>query len=638
MRTQNFYPVLFFILFFTKPGKAQNVGINSDGSAPENGVMLDVKSPTAKATTAVVQTVFQLKSFDVNTDALKLRIGFKTDAAQANRYGFIDFPDFTTSTPTYLNLALQPSGGNVSIGTTTNPSFKLDIENAASQSVDGIMLRSFDNHYLLFGPSRGGGGNNPITQTGDQAIIFSDGTFPGGNGNLVIAPWSNVLSGIRITSTGNVGIGTSSPSFLLHAVSQGANDRNITNTRYQNSSASPAGLGTQYARGTLASPAAVQNGDIMGYLFYQGYNGSAFVPNATPAGVVSVATENFTGTGNGSNLEFYTVANGTTNGSLRMTVDHNGNVGIGTNPTYKFHVYNTDPAVVINSYSQFSPTLSANQASNLHSSWNEINTNSTFNFNCWLWGAVNRINILAGQSGAITGTVGSTNDLFYYGSGTIASAYGSQNVINNSSAINGVITDATGAYAQINNTGNGSITNGYGVYIGTIAATNKWSLYSTDATALSYFAGNVGIGTTAPSEKLEVCGNVKVVGNMNANGGSFASGVSCSSDIRFKTNIRPMKNALENVLLLRGVNYDWRVKEFPEKNFTAENQIGFIAQELEKIYPEVVFTDKDGYKSVDYSRLTPILVEAIKQQQKQMDDYEKRIKTLEEIIGNKAEK
>lgn len=105
---------------------AQNVGINSDGTSPEAGVMLDVKGTNAKATTAVVQTLLQLKSFDANTDALKLRMGFKTDATATNRYGFIDFPDFTGGAPTYRNLSLQPSGGNVGIGT-TSPGALLDI-------------------------------------------------------------------------------------------------------------------------------------------------------------------------------------------------------------------------------------------------------------------------------------------------------------------------------------------------------------------------------------------------------------------------------------------------------------------------------------------------------------------------------
>ena len=51
-------------------------------------------------------------------------------------------------------------------------------------------------------------------------------------------------------------------------------------------------------------------------------------------------------------------------------------------------------------------------------------------------------------------------------------------------------------------------------------------------------------------------------------------------------------------------------------SFSKDEQIGFIAQEIEKIYPQVVLTDKNGYKSIDYSKLTPILVEAIKEQQK----------------------
>jgi len=136
----------------------------------------------------------------------------------------------------------------------------------------------------------------------------------------------------------------------------------------------------------------------------------------------------------------------------------------------------------------------------------------------------------------------------------------------------------------------------------------------------SYFriteTGNVGIGTTAPSQKLEVCGDAKVVGQIIANSSNLTAGVSCSSDIRYKKDITPLTNALNNVMQLRGVNYFWKTKEFPEKQFPDTKQIGFIAQELEKVYPEVVFTDKDGYKSVDYSRLTPILVEAIKDQQK----------------------
>ncbi len=95
---------------------------------------------------------------------------------------------------------------------------------------------------------------------------------------------------------------------------------------------------------------------------------------------------------------------------------------------------------------------------------------------------------------------------------------------------------------------------------------------------------------------------------------------------RYKKDITRLPNALSNVLKLEGVNYFWKTNEFPERQFTTDRQIGFIAQELEKIYPEMVFTDDKGYKSVDYSRLTPVLVEALKElnsknemQQKMLD-------------------
>ena len=68
------------------------------------------------------------------------------------------------------------------------------------------------------------------------------------------------------------------------------------------------------------------------------------------------------------------------------------------------------------------------------------------------------------------------------------------------------------------------------------------------------------------------------------------------------------------------------------------NDIGFIAQELEIIYPELVKTGSNGYKSVDYSKLTPILVEAIKAQQAQIDALKTENGSLKsELNGVKTE-
>ena len=109
---------------------------------------------------------------------------------------------------------------------------------------------------------------------------------------------------------------------------------------------------------------------------------------------------------------------------------------------------------------------------------------------------------------------------------------------------------------------------------------------------------------------------------------SRSFGGSRRSDMRFKTNIRPINGQLSNVIKLTGVKYEWRVDEFPFENFDTARQIGFIAQDLEKVYPEVVETRKDGYKTVNYDLLVPVLVEAIKELNNKLNRQEVEIKML----------
>lgn len=137
-----------------------------------------------------------------------------------------------------------------------------------------------------------------------------------------------------------------------------------------------------------------------------------------------------------------------------------------------------------------------------------------------------------------------------------------------------------------------------------------WSAARTILTALSN--GNVGIGNNNPSEKLEVAGNIK------------ANAYLYTSDERFKTNISTIDSALDKVTSLRGVNFDWKD--------TGRKTIGFIAQEVEKILPELVHTDSNGYKSVEYANITAILVEAIKEQQSQISDLKNRLDNQEKLL------
>jgi hypothetical protein len=131
-------------------------------------------------------------------------------------------------------------------------------------------------------------------------------------------------------------------------------------------------------------------------------------------------------------------------------------------------------------------------------------------------------------------------------------------------------------------------------------------------------SGNVGIGTISPTTKLYVNGDIT------------ANSVAGTSDRRFKTNIRPVTNALDKVKSLQGVYFNWNQKAFPEKEFGAQDELGFIAQEVEKIVPEIVVKEKtkEEYRSVKYDKLVALLVEAIKEQQKQIETLQIKVKQL----------
>ena len=121
------------------------------------------------------------------------------------------------------------------------------------------------------------------------------------------------------------------------------------------------------------------------------------------------------------------------------------------------------------------------------------------------------------------------------------------------------------------------------------------------AAALTVVGNRVGIGTTAPGTALEVRGNVLVQGT-----------VTQTSDARFKSRVASLGNALDTIEALRGVKFEWT----PERQTAPGHvgrQLGFLAQEVATVLPELVHTNTDGYLSLNYSGLTPVLVEAVKE-------------------------
>jgi hypothetical protein len=106
--------------------------------------------------------------------------------------------------------------------------------------------------------------------------------------------------------------------------------------------------------------------------------------------------------------------------------------------------------------------------------------------------------------------------------------------------------------------------------------------------------------------------------DINASGSVRASGVALSSDRRWKKNITPLRKSLEKIKQINGVSYDWNIDDYPEKLFTNKKQIGVIAQNVQAVFPELVLTDAQGFLSVNYPALVAPLIEAVKEQQKEI--------------------
>ena len=114
----------------------------------------------------------------------------------------------------------------------------------------------------------------------------------------------------------------------------------------------------------------------------------------------------------------------------------------------------------------------------------------------------------------------------------------------------------------------------------------------------------------------------------NSTGTLTVNGTNYPSDARYRKQITRVQNPLEKIMAINGVEYFMRTDEFPSKHFDNKLQVGLIAQDVEKVLPQAVQTDQEGYKSVDYAKVVPLLVEGMKEQQKQIDELKKLVEKL----------
>lgn len=188
----------------------------------------------------------------------------------------------------------------------------------------------------------------------------------------------------------------------------------------------------------------------------------------------------------------------------------------------------------------------------------------------------------------------------------------------------------------------------YGISVGMSGASNTGSCYGvrgeTYSAGTSY--GIYGLASYG-TKRYGVYGEAAAKSNswaVYANGyAGGTNGWDITSDGRLKKDVQQLSGALDKVLKLRGVSFYWKNREemaaakgVPADslnyNYDSNKHIGVIAQELEKEYPELVNTDGDGFKSVEYSTLTPILIEAVKELKAEKDALEAKVEKLEKMV------
>ena len=216
-----------------------------------------------------------------------------------------------------------------------------------------------------------------------------------------------------------------------------------------------------------------------------------------------------------------------------------------------------------------------------------------------------------------------------------------------------------GVYGQYNSTRYGMLGNtAYGVYgqyndnhYGFIGS-SKYGVYGRATNSTAGEAAVYGYNGSGPWAALGYyTGSVDYAGYFSGNV-HYTGTLSGPSDEKFKKNISDYNNALDNIMKLRPVTYEMKTDEYPFMNFEKGTQIGFIAQEMESIFPSLVVpgahpgeNENDPfieYKGINYIGLTPILVKALQEQQIMIDSlksenndlkskYESLQKRLEEI-------
>lgn len=124
---------------------------------------------------------------------------------------------------------------------------------------------------------------------------------------------------------------------------------------------------------------------------------------------------------------------------------------------------------------------------------------------------------------------------------------------------------------------------------------------------------------TLMSNIMKLAAGLDYVTPLAENANRYAHSHSTYSDIRLKTNIVEINGPMEKLSQIQAVYFYWDLENYPDMNLDDQKQIGIIAQDIENVFPELVSEDQNGFKQVDYEKLSVLLLEAIKDQQREIE-------------------
>jgi len=353
---------------------------------------------------------------------------------------------------------------------------------------------------------------------------------------------------------------------------------------------------------------------------------------------------------NDSDTGLYRIADNklgiSTAGTFAVAVDASQNVGIGTStPSEKLDIRDGELVFTHSSLNQASSgTIRFNEynGDNVAGSYMRYNGSSN-SFHMYLnnestdyeFLRATRNSHLVLQSGGNNVGIGETNPLQkLHISGNTMISNGSYYMAEDA---DGDDINLLGIHANNNvyiGASNNAYAGGFMLY-GAASNTSGHVWYSGNAEAMRIDSSQrVGIGVVSPGYKLDVSGDARILSgslgvgvapNATDGRGDFSNDVVAysTSDKRLKENIKPLDSALDKVLKINGVSFDWKELTEEEKKTIHGNEghdVGVIAQEIEEVLPEVVTTRDSGYKAVKYEKIVPLLIEAIKEQQKQIEE------------------